>query len=345
MSHAIDMHCHFWPAEFLRDIHAGREHFGWSAHPGQDGAYVLTGGPHPVRAQLPIRDLVDFNARIDARIADQGIGMEAVMISGFLWNYHLSRAESTAFARAVNDELADVERHSHFHVGLAHLPLPHTGAAVDEVERCVKDLGLTHFGLGTVFDGRNYDHPDIVPVIDAIAEAGGTISTHPVYFDTIGTPSRLTSPLLKGGLASPIEAGMSMATIVTSGVLDRFPEFRVWVSHGGGAAMYAMGRLDRRWGAMPAEGRPTAQTPSDYLRRFWYGNLVHGDRHLRFLIDMVGADRVTIGTDHPFQWDHLGGSANWIRSTDVLTAEDRDALLWQNAATFLDAQPPWSTAE
>jgi aminocarboxymuconate-semialdehyde decarboxylase len=123
--------------------------------------------------------------------------------------------------------------------------------------------------------------------------------------------------------------------------MDRHPDFRVWISHGGGAAMYAMGRLDRRWNAMEPAGRPMPSAPSDYLRRFWYGNLVHGDVPLRFLIDMVGADRVTVGTDHPFQWDHVGGSANWIRKNPVLPPRDRESILWRNAAEFLGVVPVW----
>jgi aminocarboxymuconate-semialdehyde decarboxylase len=206
----------------------------------------------------------------------------------------------------------------------------------------VKDLGLRHFGLGTSFDGLNFDHPDIVPVLNAIAEAGATISTHPVFFDALGTPDRLTSPFLRGGLASPFEAGLSVATIIASGVLDRYPDFRVWVSHGGGTSMYAMGRLDRRWGALAEADRPAANVPSDYLRRFWFGNLLHGDTELEFLMAMVGVDRVTVGTDYPFEWDHVGGSANWIRSADFLDDGERRQVLWGNAATFLGVEPPWT---
>ena len=339
--YAIDTHCHFWPAAFLESMRGGREYLGWSAHNVTGDVFVLEGRRSQARATLPPTDLADAVTRIETRNEQQGIVMEAVMLTGFLWNYHLGEQDSVAFARAVNDELADLERSSKSHVGLGHLPLPHTRAAIAEVERAVKELGLRHFGLGTNFEGRNFDHPDVAPVLDAIAEAGATVSVHPVFFDGLGTPERLTSPLLKGGLQSPLEIGLAMTTVVTSGVLDRHPEFRVWVSHGGGAAMFAIGRLDRRWGSMAAADRPMAQTMSDYLRRFWYGNLLHNDTQLQFLMSMVGDDRVTVGTDYPYPWDHPMGSANWIRAAEFLDGGQRRNVLWKNAAEFLGVEPTW----
>lgn len=104
--------------------------------------------------------------------------------------------------------------------------------------------------------------------------------------------------------------------------------------------MYAIGRLNRRWGSMGANERPMALTPSDYLRRFWYGNLLHDDTQLEFLFSMVGHDRVTVGTDYPYPWDHPMGSARWIRSVEFLDETQRRRVLWENAATFLDVEPP-----
>ena len=341
MLKAIDTHTHFWPGSFLRSMHEGHSYLGFSAESMGGDRFVISGGSSPVKATLPTTDLADPRARIEIRDASQGVAMEAVMLSGFLWNYHLSEGDAITYAVDVNDELAMLQTSSAAHVGLAHIPLPHTKASIAEVQRCVADLGLRHFGVGTTFGNLGFDDPAIVPVLDAVAAAGATLSVHPVFFDTLGTPERLHSPFLRGGLASPMEAGLAMATIISSGVLDRYPEFRVWVSHGGGSAMYSMGRLDRRWNALGERDRPSELQPSEYLRRFWYGNLLHSDLQLGFLIDMVGADRVTIGTDFPFQWDHLGGSANWIRSHQDLSAHDREAILWRNAAEFLGVTPTW----
>lgn len=332
---AIDTHTHFWPGSFLESVRTGKEYFGFTAEAVGDDRFVIHGGSSTAATTLPLMDLADPQSRIQKRQESQGIAMEAVMLSGFLWNYDLTEEDSVRYARDVNDELSALQEASSVHLGLAHIPFPHTAASVAEVKRCVHDLGLTHFGVGTTFGDMGFDDPAIVPVLDEIAALGATLSIHPVFFGTLGTPERLHSPLLRGGLASPMEAGLAMSTVIASGVLDRYPEFRVWVSHGGGAAMYSMGRLDRRWNALPPADRSCALPPSAYLRRFWYGNLLHSDMQLGFLIDMVGVDRVTIGTDYPFQWDHIGGSANWIRGHETLESAQRQAILSLNAAEFL----------
>ena len=333
-----DLHTHFWPQSFLDTTAAGKPWFGWTLETDGGDGLLLTGGghgPYLVKGYHRV-DLKDPEMRIGRRIAEQGIDFEAVMIVGYLWSYHLDQSESSALARDVNDELAALEKEDANHFsGLAHLPLPHTRAAIAEVERCVRDLGLRHFAVASHVNGRNLDDPAIAPVVEAIAEAGGTLSVHPAFFDKIGEHDRLSSTLFRNGLAAPLEAGVALISLMATGVFDRYPDFTAWVSHGGGASMYAMGRFQRRYLAMDPSERPMPHPPKEYLRRFYYGNLVHDDESLRLLLDRVGSDRVTIGTDHPFPWDHAGGSANWIRAADFLSPDDRDNILWRNAGTFL----------
>ena len=52
--------------------------------------------------------------------------------------------------------------------------------------------------------------------------------------------------------------------------------------------------------------------------------------------ERVGVDQMTVGTDHPFAWDHPGGAANWIRGADFLAPADREKILWRNAARLYD---------
>lgn len=333
-----DLHTHFWPQSFLDTTAAGRPWFGWTLEPDDRGNLVLAGGgfgPYLIKGYHRV-DLGDPAQRIRRRIDEQQIDYEAVMIVGYLWSYHLDEHESASLAREVNDELAALEASDAEHfTGLAHLPLPHTESAIREVGRCVGDLGLRHFAVASHVNGHNLDAPSIAPVVDAIAEAGGTLSVHPAFFDKIGEHDRLASTLFRNGLAAPLEAGVALISLMATGVLDRYPNFAAWISHGGGASMYAMGRFQRRYLAMDPSERPMPNPPKDYLRRFYYGNLVHDDPSLRLLLDRVGSDRVTIGTDHPFPWDHAGGSANWIRKADFLTEEDRENILWRNASEFL----------
>lgn len=333
---AVDLHSHYWPQGFLEAVDAGRSWYGWSVERRGDQTLLRSDHTRDYPISLPGADLAEPLARHRRRADAQGIDLEAVMVVGYLWSYHLGPDESAALARELNMELADVEhRDSEHFVGLAHVPAPHTDAAIEEIAYATEQLGLRHFSLASHINGVNLDEPAMVPILDAIAEAGATLSVHPAFFDKLGERDRLTGPFKAGGVAPPLEATMGLLGVMASGVLDRYPDFRVWVSHGGGVAMYTMGRLQMRWDALASDERPMERGPFDYLRRFWVGNLVHDPDSLGLLIKRIGIDRITIGTDTPFKWDHPGGSANWIRALDWLSDEDKDRILRRNALDFL----------
>lgn len=333
---AIDMHAHFWPFGLLRAIGAGESWYGWVGVPD-----LVGGGTHlsldgrPVRFDVPDHDLDDAPARDAERQGHQGITSEALMVVGFLWNYHLDAARGARQSREVNEELAALQAaHPARYRGLAVLPLQDTRAAIDELEYAVKELGLTSFAIGGHVGGRNLDDAGVVPVLEAMADADVSISVHPPYFGKIGG-QRLDRHHFSSSLAAPVEASISLMSVIHSGLLDRRPDIRMWFTHGGGIVPFTIGRFRTKWARLAPEDRPMRSSPEDYLRRVHVGCLVHDDASLRFLIDRVGIERVTLGTDHPFDWDHPGGAANWIRSADFLTDEEREAILWGNAVRFL----------
>ncbi|HWO59513.1 MAG TPA: amidohydrolase family protein, partial [Umezawaea sp.] len=79
----------------------------------------------------------------------------------------------------------------------------------------------------------------------------------------------------------------------------RHPRLRLVAAHGGGYLPTFLGRSDHAWQVRP-EARGCAEPPSSYLRRLWFDSLVHTPEALRALVSAVGADRVLLGSDHPF---------------------------------------------
>jgi aminocarboxymuconate-semialdehyde decarboxylase len=342
----VDLHTHYWPDAFLQAAATGKSWYGWTVEYRDGKAFLCSDHTRDYPISIPSADLGDNLGRHQRRSSAQGIDLEAVMVVGYLWSYHLGAADSAALARELNTELAEVERRDAEHfVGLAHVPAPHTKAAIDEIEYAVKELGLRHFSLASHVNGLNLDEPAMVPILDAIAESGSTLSIHPAFFDKLGEHDRLTGPFKAGGIAPPLEASIGFLGVMASGVLDRYPDFRVWSSHGGGVAMYTMGRLQMRWDALAVEDRPMAAGPFEYLRRFWVGNLVHDPESLKLLINRIGIDRITIGTDTPFKWDQPGGSANWIRGLEWLDDDQKDRILRLNAIEFLNGPSETSAGD
>ncbi len=101
-------------------------------------------------------------------------------------------------------------------------------------------------------------------------------------------------------VAYPLETLLAAAALILGGVCDRFPDLRIVLLHGGGHFPYQAGRLSRGYEVREAARGQAEHPPSDYLSWFWYDSLVYLPRALRFLIDLVGADRVMLGSDTPF---------------------------------------------
>jgi aminocarboxymuconate-semialdehyde decarboxylase len=95
---------------------------------------------------------------------------------------------------------------------------------------------------------------------------------------------------------------LGAGSLLYSGVLDRFPRLTIVLSHGGGAFPYLAGRFDIMHARMDrqAQGDVAQQKPTEYAARFAYDSIVHGGKPLRFLADLVGIDRIMLGTDYSF---------------------------------------------
>ena len=134
----------------------------------------------------------------------------------------------------------------------------------------------------------------------------------------------------------PTESTIAICSVLFGGLLDRLPALRIAFAHGGGSFPGTFGRIAHGFAARPDlvavnDTRP----PADYLGRFWVDSLVHDPKMLRLIVDMVGADRVALGTDYPFPLGEDVPGAT-IDAVLDLSAAERAALYARAALAFLD---------
>src|SRR5262249_22621825 len=215
-------------------------------------------------------------------------------------------------------------------VGLAMLPMQSPELALKELERAAGLPGLRGMYLATHVNGTNLDDRRFWDIYAKAEELGWTIFLHPI--DTLGR-ERTSQYYLRNLLGNPYDTGVAAASLVFGGVLDRFPKLEVNLPHAGGTFPWLIGRMDQGTKVRP-ELRHMKAPPSAYLRRFTYDTIGHNADINTWLIRMVGADRVTLGSDYCFDMgltDPLGD----IEQLGTLTAAERDLIAGKTAERLL----------
>jgi aminocarboxymuconate-semialdehyde decarboxylase len=121
---------------------------------------------------------------------------------------------------------------------------------------------------------------------------------------------------------------LAIERMIFDGFLDRYPNLKLIASHGGGALPYLVGRMEKGDEVELPERRRMTAKPTDYLRRIWYDCITYDRGALRYLISVVGPDRVMFGTDWPHQVHDVTGS---LAHTAALPPDQRDAVRGENA--------------
>jgi aminocarboxymuconate-semialdehyde decarboxylase len=291
--HAIDIHTHFFPQAFLDLVekHGPAHGFEYKMIEGKGPQFkhghVTTG---PVGAKF-----VDLGTRL-AAMDEQGVEAHAMSLSQPMVYWapgELARRVSETY----NDALARAhESHPQRLFGLATLPMHEPALALKEVERAAKLPGMRGFYVATQVNGKDLDDAAFLPVYERIEASGLPLFLHPV--DVIGH-QRLTAYYLTNLLGNPFESAIAAAHLIFGGVLDRFPDLVVCLPHAGGAFPWLVGRLNRGW-EKRADLKHVKQAPVEYLRRFYYDTVGYSDHVLDYLVTVIGADRIMMGSDYCF---------------------------------------------
>jgi len=325
----IDIHTHFIPPEFVADVRAGRA-LDQIAVQRRDGMEWLV---HPQDYRYPLSpEFFDLEAKL--REMDRtGIDAAVLSLTPTLFFYWLDARAAGDFCRRANDSLATFVSQSDRLHGVAVVPLQQPEAAAAELRRAVRDLGLRGAEIGTTVEHLPLDDRRFDPFFAAAAELDVPVILHPYY---AGTRPHLVDFYMTNLTGNPLETCIAASRLILSGFLDRHPALKVILVHGGGFMPYQIGRLDHGFRVRSKTHAAIAAPPSSYLRRFWYDTITHAGMPLRFLIDLVGIDRVVLGTDLPFDMaderfrDYFSAARLDQRTLDAITGANAVDLFGLN---------------
>jgi aminocarboxymuconate-semialdehyde decarboxylase len=322
---AIDTHAHWYPEDWLRLF---------AKDGAAEGATLERDGKkYTIRTQRIVNafdeEFVDLGLRLQG-MDRQGVAVHALSLTAPMV-YWASAGFGMALAQAYNDAAAAAHaKHPDRLVGLAMLPMQAPDLALKELERAAKLPGMRGMYLATHVNETNLDDRKFWDVYAKAEELGWTIFLHPI--DTLAR-ERTAKYHLKNLLGNPYDTGVAAASLVFGGVLDEFPGLEFNLPHAGGTFPWLIGRLDHGTKVRP-ELRHMKRLPSEYLRRFTYDTIGHNDAINQALIDMVGADRVVLGSDYCFDMGLSDPVADVERLCDLSRAQ-RDLILGHTAAKLL----------
>jgi aminocarboxymuconate-semialdehyde decarboxylase len=273
----------------------------------------------------PVRRLEDMDR--------MGVDRQVLSVAPPQFYYWTDPALGWKLARLQNDHLAElVSKYPDRFSGLATVPLQDVDAAVAELDFAVAELGLRGVEICTNVNGLDLDDRRFRPFFARAAELGVVVLIHPHGF-TSG--ERLMDYYLTNVIGNPLESTIAATRMIHGGVLEEWPDLRLCVVHGGGYLPFYASRMDHAWRERP-EGRHQIpdRPPSSYLRQVFVDCLVYDPAHLGFLVQQMGADRVVVGTDYPYDmgfYDPVG----LVEATPGLSDDDRGRILGGNAALLL----------
>ncbi len=292
----IDIHTHILPKEIPR----WRDNFGY-------GGFITLDHYKPCCARM-VRDdgtaFRDVNENCwdpTQRIEEcdiAGVTVQVLSTVPVMFSYWAKSADGVEIARFLNDHIAGVVNEFPLRfIGLGTVPMQDSALAIKELERC-KQIGFAGVQIGTNINQLNLGESQLFDFFAACERLEMAVFVHP--WDMMGEKDteKYWLPWLVG---MPAEVSRAICSLIFSGVLERLPNLRICFAHGGGAFPATLGRIEHGFNVRPdfcAVDNP--HNPRKYLDQMYFDSLVHDSATLDYLINLVGAGQVALGTDYPF---------------------------------------------
>ena len=292
----IDIHTHILPPRIPRFSKMfGGGNFIELNHCGQCADMVWSDGTFFRKIEA---NCFDASARLE-ECDHSGVDVQVLSTVPVMFNYHISPSECDTIAKFLNDDIHSVvAKNPKRFIGLGTLPMQSPDLAVKELERCRKELGLPGVQIGSHINDWNLSDKNLTPIFEAAESLDAAIFVHP--WDMMGK-ERMNRYWLPWLVGMPAETSLAICSMIFGGVFKKFPNLKVAFAHGGGSFPMTVGRID--WGF---QVRPdlcaidNKEGPKNYLGSFWMDSLVHDGDVLDYLIQLVGPDKICLGTDYPF---------------------------------------------
>lgn len=275
-----------------------------------------------------------FSETIRMKEMDEtNVNIQVLSTIPVLFNYWAKPLDGYQTSQFLNDHIAEtVAKEPNRFIGLGTVPMQDVKYAIKEMERCVKDLKMPGLEIGSNINGKNLSEKEFFPFYKEAEELGCALFVHPWQMMGEDQIEKYWLPWLVG---MPAETSRAICSMIFGGVFEQFPKLRVAFAHGGGAFPFTLGRIEHGFKVRPdlvAVDNPI--NPKNYIGKFWIDSLVHDRKAFEYLLDLIGDDKICLGSDYPFPLgEHKPGKM--IEKIDMGKKITRK-LLYRNAMDWLD---------
>jgi aminocarboxymuconate-semialdehyde decarboxylase len=323
----IDLHSHFFPVEALQNPGKYEKHA---------PKLVLDKEKLSVTSQIGFRPglgagAYDPAARIKA-LDEMQIDVQAISPSPILLFYWEEEAVAAYFSRRQNEAIqAVVRKHPDRFVGFGSVPLQSVAESIAIAEEA-KSMGLKGLEIGNAVGDKPLDDPMFEPFFEAAQKLELLLFVHPLE-GGLDADDPL-APILGNVLQFTFRTTLMIERMILKGMFEKYPNLRICLSHGGGLLPFNIWRLDHSYGLRAELKKTVPRKPSEYLKKLYFDSIVHSVAALQYLVDVVGAERIVMGTDYPMAMGDFD-SVRKVKQLAVTDAE-RQKILGGNAAQALN---------
>jgi aminocarboxymuconate-semialdehyde decarboxylase len=317
----IDVHTHMYTRRWLELLRTQGGQYGLKVRP--DGHEEIFRGATPIAFPQPGH--FDYGMRI-RQMDSAGIDISIVSLTSP--NVYWGNEEvSCRAARESNDTMAEAQNTYPERIRwFTSLPWEYPQRAVEELARTCANGAVGVMVLANVA-GRSLNDPFFEPIWAEIDRRALPVLMHPT--DPPGADVMDMGAFdLSWSVGFMFDTTLAVTRMIFDGFFDRHPNLKLIASHAGGALPYLVGRFEKGDEVELPLRRKMKAKPRDYLRSIYYDCISYDPGALRYLISVVGSDRVLFGTDWPHQVHAIKES---FTNTDLLPAGERDAIRDTNA--------------
>lgn len=339
----IDIHTHILPPK-IPDF---KKYFGYGGF--MQLEHIQASGAGCAHCNM-IDDSGKFFRRVEANCFDSKIRLEEYNQAGVqvqclstvpvMFSYWAKAKDGLVVAKYLNDHIAEVvQKNPKNFVGLGTLPMQDPELAIQEARRCIKDLGLIGFQIGSHINQWNLSDPNLFPVYAELEKLGASLFVHP--WEMMGQ-ERMPKYWLPWLVGMPAETSLAICSMIFGGIFEKFPKLRVAFAHGGGSFPATLGRIQHGFEVRPdlcaVENKVS---PKESVGKFWVDSLVHDQASLKFLIEVMGKEKIALGTDYPFPLGEL--SPGQLITESEIDSESKDWLFHKSALSWLNLKKEFFT--